>query len=330
MRLPRTTWHVWLTWLLLLAVCLVVIALALTHDRWHPSSAPTAGYCPTLSNAPSGCIYGLTNVQTVVHSAFAYEAGLLDYEPPIDDIDYLLGYGVQQKVRLPGGHWRTYRYLGAIYVAGSGWVLRFLTPSSQGSHHFAFLHIAAVYVGGPAVKAPPLPPQDGKRKLSGDERTALAAIAAIPKLPVQGGTFGRNGSTLGIPVRGGTVVGLSGWPSDPAYGNGSSGAINAHLCSLVSAGALNWFWKVAGGYDHKPKPPVHWQKFGKHPHKSHGRLTWPARVWLHHQKLGAYTGSTWTHRKGSLGFSTYRFEHGHATCWPKRHRCHVVRSRTHA
>jgi hypothetical protein len=270
MRLPRTTWHVWLTWLLVLAVCLGVIAVALTHDRWQPSSAPAAGYCPTISNAPSGCIYGLQNVQAVVHSAFAYEAGLLDYEPPTDDQDYLLGYSVQQKVRLPGGRWNVYRYLGAIYVAGSGWVLRFLTPASQGSHHFAFLHIAAVYVGGPAVKAPPLPPQASKKKLSGDERTALAAIAAIPKLP----------GAVGIPVRGGTVVGLSGWPLSPAYGNGSSGAINAHLCVLLSAGALNWFWRVAGGYDHKPKPPVNWKKFGKHPHKIHGRLTWPARVWL--------------------------------------------------
>jgi hypothetical protein len=44
MKLPRTTWHVWLTWLLLLAVSLFVIAVALTHDRWQSSSAPTPGY----------------------------------------------------------------------------------------------------------------------------------------------------------------------------------------------------------------------------------------------------------------------------------------------
>jgi hypothetical protein len=219
-----------------------------------------------------------------------------------------------------GGHWRS-RYLGAMlwvgYLAGIQCGVTFLLPNGGRE---LFLHMnpvvspsGATLCSGPIISptAPQVPPPPPPLGAPEPEHPPLQMPPGPPK-------------ASGMIFHGGDYIGLSGWPTDPAYGKGIAGRANAHLCTDYDALGADWLYRMATRqYPPKPKNPVHWQKFGKHPHKSHGRLTWPARVWLHNQKLGAFTGSTWTHRKGHLGFSTYRFEHGHATCWPQRHHCRV-------
>jgi hypothetical protein len=315
MKLPRTTWHVWLTWLLLLAVSLFMIAVALTHDRWQSSSAPTP---PQLVSyyMPPPTIYGITVSTGTVPNPWLREQNLCLCKE-VANTDHIMPYGYRVRVHLPGPHYLTYRMLWVGYLAGIQCGVTFLLPNGGRE---LFLHMnpvvspsGATLCSGPIISptAPQVPPPPPPLGAPEPEHPPLQMPPGPPK-------------ASGMIFHGGDYIGLSGWPTDPAYGKGIAGRANAHLCTDYDALGADWLYRMATRqYPPKPKNPVHWQKFGKHPHKSHGRLTWPARVWLHNQKLGAFTGSTWTHRKGHLGFSTYRFEHGHATCWPQRHHCRV-------
>jgi hypothetical protein len=104
--------------------------------------------CQSFWPVPSGCLFHIHNSMYTVQSGFAGDDGLLGGEAPVADLDYMLGYAVQDNVYLPGGSWNHYTYLGAVYIYGSGWAERFVTPWGS---HFAFLHIAAIYINGSAA-----------------------------------------------------------------------------------------------------------------------------------------------------------------------------------
>jgi hypothetical protein len=83
----------------------------------------------------------------------------------------------------------------------------------------------------------------------------------------------------------------------------------------------------------KPKPLFPTKRFESYrtahhlkaiPYKdSRGRVTWPASIFVAHQKLGGIKSAGSWHR-GRPGYSKYPFAHGTAYGWPKTHRYTIV------
>lgn len=275
--------------------------------------------CTSFYPTPTYCLFGLHDVGFTIHSAFYYEIGLLGGETPVDDIDYMIAAGTHQKVKLPGHKWDIFRYYGEVYVSGSGIVEEFGTPNG---HRFAYLHIAQVYIKGPTATAPILPsvPPSAQR-LSGDEATALRVLAA--PAPTASGI---------ITVRGGTVVGLTGWPSSTTYSNNSCYDYNscrddAHLCLSLTAGARDFFFRIIDGKDVNPhpKPKFDLKLWQRHTKKisaySHKKLTRAAQAWSKAKpSLGPVLSRRYypktKHR--AVAFYLFKFSHGTITTWPSR------------
>lgn len=310
---------------LLIALALAVVLLIPTVEQRGSSRPPRPYAVPCISShVPSGCIFGLSAVQYVVQSAYAYEWNLIPSHAPVGDYDYVLPDGWQEWVRLPGGSWDAYRYEGALYVLGSGWISEWC---HLGGGCFSFEHLDLLSVGSlPTPRTPPAPPtvrrHDG---LSGDERTALAALNTPPQGPP---------GAIGSIYRGGTIVGRSRWPDWSMYaGGGYPGPSDAHLCLLLDGAALTWFWLVATGQDHAPKPrPVFPRKrWGRYPASSHGRLIWPAAwTWRHGlTRLYPYTDhARWYGRMAGrrYGYDVYHFgARGVLRCWPHYGTCKASR-----
>jgi hypothetical protein len=333
---PVTKRAVYIALCAVVILIVVFIALLLANrpasqtERVVGTAPPFASRCWTASGIPPGCVYGLSNVRYLILSAFAYEGNLIGGEFPVGDWDYMLGWGIQQRVKLPGGSWNRYHYYGAVWVQGSGCVLEFAAPNGG---RFALLHMAQRSYGCAATahrvtseRRPTYPVG-----LSGDERTALAASKVL-----------RVGAPAVSSLAGGHWVGYSRWPDWGLYGNGSCCQLDAHLCVVLDGKARSWFERVGEGRD---RPPWHFNwtrwKGWTVPHhektipafrspKCAGKrscLTWPAAIFDKHQRLGGKRPwDEWFHPKGQRGYNKYHFRHGVAFAWPSNGAVKIVYS----
>lgn len=256
-------------------------------------------------------LFGLQSVHSVVNSAYWYEANLLNGQIPTGDIDFILPYAAQELVHLPGFTSDHYRYLGVAYVYGSGWLSKWQTPTGG---NFAFLHLQRPFtstIGAPYIIPKHAPALD---KIRYEDYTARAVgdQSTIPD--------GQNvpGNSLVGYFAGQGAVGISGWPTDPAYGNGYAGPGNSQLCLLLSARAADFFYSIATGQHRAPRPhpkPVahfpttRWlraisahnrahphHRWAPVPHTYHGSITHIARLWWHkydHQCGGVTSPERW-------------------------------------
>lgn len=315
-----------------LLLALLISSQRLTQVQTVPT-LPGAVQCGSVTYACAGqTLFGLQSVTGVVESAYAYEANLLDGSPPVDDIDYLLPYGAQEAVSLPGGRADLYPYAGSVYVQGSGYVFKFHTP---GGGHVALAHLGQVQ-GGVTATLPPGAPSANQSQKHGktQDDTALAVgnTSTLPTNPT---------ATL---YAGGDYVGRSRWPDWAMYGNGNAGAGNAHLCLIVDQAAYNWFTRVLYGQDYhyvKPRPrptprpaafpAKRWNAYtsAHHrkpiPYRSHGRLTYAAVQWQKHgsKRAGSITRTESWHpagRRGVDGYESDQFRYQQLYFWPRHAR----------
>lgn len=318
-----------------LLLALLISSQRLTQVQTVPT-LPGAAQCGSVIYACAGeRLFGLQAVTGVVSSAYAYEANLLDGSPPVADTDYLLPYGAQEAVSLPGGLADRYPYAGSIDVPGSGYVFKFHTP---GGGHAALLHLGSVQGGATAT----LP-------LTGRVRSVMVQSAGISH---HGTTEDDTAFVIGnaptLPTAptatlfsGGDYLGRTSWPSWAQFGNGFAGPGNAQLCLLTDQAAYNWFTRVLYGQDyHYVKPHPHptpkpaafpiklWTAYtaGHHkraiPYRSHGRLTYAATLWLRHgpKRAGAIThAETWhpAGRHGVDGYELDQFRYQQVYFWPR-------------
>lgn len=208
---------------------------------------------------PPGSIFGLYSQVGFVASSYYYESSLVNYSVPVADSDYLLPYGYSEPIRLPGYSNDRYTFVRTGYITGSGW---FETWQAPNGGYIAFLHLLSVSIAlpmGSAVRSSyntlaieshckELIAPDRKKDrlyneycLNGD-RTGLVVGQLVPRGPSMTGTV----------KTGGYILGRSGWPTDPFYGNGSSGPINAHLCVVYDQAGANWLSYVT----YQPRPPT--------------------------------------------------------------------------
>jgi hypothetical protein len=308
----------------LLAILLVVFAVASfgLYERQQTAPAPKTIYSQVATTSGGERLFGLQYVSGPIHSAYLYEAGLLG-TTPVDDVDYQVPYGAQELVTLPGFKTDTYVHRYTSFIPGSGTISCWFVVANGG--HFCFLHLSISNLGATRNRIkPPLfpvaPLKTATRKLSGDELTALAAMAQQPASTLP---------TASV-FHGGFVVGRSGWPTNPIYGNGTAGPSNAHLCLLLDQAAANWFLAILDGRHKPPKPKTFplkfWQGYTIEHHKHSvaayhkHKLTRIARKWwTHYRKYrGAvskrYYGVTRTRKEA---FYAWRFRCAKAWVWSK-------------
>lgn len=313
------------------AVVALLLALLISAQRLtQVQTVPTAVQCGSVTYACAGqALFGLQAVRGVVESAYAYEANLLDGSPPVDDIDYLLPYGAQEAVSLPGGLADRYPYAGSIYVQGSGYVFKFRTP---GGGHAAILHLGSVQ-GGVTATLPPgaTQPNQARKRGKTEDDTALA-VGNTPTMPT---------ALTATLFAGGDYLGRTSWPTWPQYGNGFAGPGNSQLCLVADQAAMNWFTRVLYGTDYhyvKPRPrptpkpavfPVKlWNSYrvAHHQHtiayRSHGRLTYAAVQWQKNgsKRAGSITRAESWHPAGRHGVDGYeldQFRYQQLYFWPR-------------
>lgn len=295
--------------LVLIVAAAVVLWITVIRQPAHPQ--PKLAY-PAIGTAYAGeKLFGLQNVRGVVHSAYAYEAGLLG-STPVDDIDYLLPYAAQEEVRLPGFSSDMHIPRGSFYIGGSGIASCWVIASNGG--HFCLLHLSQSMLSPalPFIGLPGVVLRTPHRPLSGDEMTAIAAGQMALQAP------------MAAQFAGGFVVGHSGWPTDGQYANGDPGPGDAHLCVVLDQSAASWFLSIVTGQHHKPKPPFpsrRWNAWRRAHHKSlisykrHHKLTPIAGKWRHKAKRCAgVTGKEHWYRKRH--YIRQSFVHCYAYEWP--------------
>lgn len=319
---------------ILLVLCIIIILVALVASGLGRTTIVRFGAPPTTA-APclngevfTGCIFGLHDILYVIESQYQYEASILPSGQPVGDYDFMLP-GIQEPVKLPGGKWDVYHFVGQICVVGSGWVVMFRGPDGG---TFDLLHEQYTTINGhrsadctAATDGSTGPPEvvNEDSSLGGDERTAAAAVAIMKAHPP---------TAVNVKLHGGDYVGLSRWPDYSIYGNGSFGPADAHQCLLLDEKARLWFFKVATGGDKKPKPafPLKvWQARTHHISAySHHTLTRAARTWWKARPaLGPLVSRTF-HGRVVTPFYEYRFTKAHLTIWPSRPKWapHIVRN----
>lgn len=210
----------------------VIIAVLLLSLIVIPFLLPTKTKPTRLSSGsafiPAGTIFGLPNTQYIVESAYYYESSLLNYSAPIADTDYILPYGSQELVKLPGLSNIHYTLIGGSYIDGSGYYLAFQAPNGG---RFALLHLSRTFVGVPRIKVG----QHHKYK----DSTFLGAHKFTHKNVGAGYYYG------------GEAIGYSGWPTWSEYANGGTpGPYDAHLCVVYDQYGSYWFYYLL----HLPKP----------------------------------------------------------------------------
>ncbi len=321
----------------LLALAMISIsAMLFTTPKLSaaPLTSPVGATYYLLGYPSSGQrLFGLQSVRSVVSSPYWYEANLLNGQAPTADLDFLLPYAAQELVHLPGFTSDHYRYLGVAYVYGSGWVSKWQAP---GGGNFAFLHLQRPFtstIGAPYIISKHAPALD---KIRYEDYTARAVgdQSTIPD--------GQNvpGNSLVGYFAGQGAVGVTGWPTDPAYGNGVAGASNSQLCLVLGAKAAEFFYKILTGQHRTPKPKPHPKPFNytlwhhyrdSHhlrrisPYDTHHHFIWAASVWSKHQWLGGIRYRS-VYYRGRPGYDKTGFKHGAIYCFPATRKCKVTRA----
>lgn len=264
---------------------------------------------------PPATMFGLTASWATISSDYSYENNLINGSVAVADTDLMLPYGSQEIVSLPkplfGGTY-IYRHIITGYVPGSGYYETWETPNGG---YFAFLHLSRTYVG-PVYSAPPLPAQ--VYGLNGDHTGIAVALA----------TSRSSKATLFRAPSGG-IVGVSGWPTDAGYGNGTAGPSNAHLCVVYDALSLQWFYYLA---THHPSvfPYKKWKSYTTRHHKKYispytGRkLSSVALYWWHKNKY-ATCGSVVGRRMWYNNYTKERFQTCSIFYWPKYNTYKIVK-----
>jgi hypothetical protein len=265
---------------------------------------------------------------SVIESSTYGEAGLTGGFQPIRDTDVMVPQWTHQRMYLPGGKQDTYHYRGCYYIAGSGFAALWLTPTDA---YFAILHMTKCPFA--SVSASPPIRYTGPVPKSQDDATGPAFAWMMHHAPQAGALR---------TVRGGSYVGLTGWPSSYQYSNGScysaaSCGIDAHQCQILTMGASNWFLWLAAGHD-RPKPkPVFKLKAWNHYTSTHHKHVVPAyhkgglrpesRYWWHHTKALGYVmhEERWTQPKHKPGYESMPFTKRDLRYYPKSHKFIVVK-----
>lgn len=249
--------------------------------------------------SPAAFEFNILDTCGTIHSAYSYESGLVGYQTPVDDVDYLLcyqdwtlkGLTPSEAVRLPGHPWDHYLVVRWETIQGSGIALELM--ASNGGR-FAFLHLRSIVNVKPGYWYP-----------------------------------------------GGTFVAWSGWPTDPYFGNGTSGVSDAHLCLVQSQGSTLWFSYMDGGKDTQPYhfPYSTWNAYRVEHHESaipvtlNSRWTWQATYWSSHHRYrwmhGIVNRGTWygPQEGRNNGYTKTRFQADVLYQWPKLHASKAVKAR---
>jgi hypothetical protein len=289
-----------------------------------------AGYSYVDQPAIQERLWHLPFVSTVIESGYADEDGLVGGNAAAADQDAMVGYGVHDRVYLPGGRQDRYVWYGCISIYGSGIAALFASPTGG---RFALLHLISCPLEG--VSAGPMFHYTGPVPAGVDDATGLAVQAALAS--------GAARAVGPITVRGGTFVGLSGWPYSYEFSNNSCNDLvscqaDAHLCVVSDVVAQNWLLWLAEGHDlPRPKPPAfpakRWNAFTtahhRHaiPYRSHGKLRPEAHYWQHgHQWLGGVKHEeTWHKPKRGRGYELMPFQRGRLLYWPSNHAFKAVK-----
>jgi hypothetical protein len=293
----------------------------------------TSCYGGTSPYIPSALAWGDTSCLVIVSSAFSWNAGLVPGQYPDSDSDYIHPYGRQQALKLPGPAQAEYRLAYVFNVVGSGCVETWRTPTGG---LFAMLHLACgVYRASyqyvtATLHLPARATPGGQEPLNNEQLDQLTTDAIAQYLATAPPR-----ATPGT-VAGGTVVALSQWPTNPAYGAGVAGPANSHFCLVSTPLATKWFADLAYGRIHfttpKPTPPrfnhARWHSYRK-AHKQglispkrNGKLTLPAKSWQWHQYLGGIVakGRRYTPKRG-VPYRIIPYARGRQVCWDRYQRC---------
>lgn len=238
---------------------------------------------PTLAYQAPASVLRLSGVRTVISSSYWWENGIVG-GLAAQDSDYMLGWGVQEYVRLPGTSSDVYHLYAVNNISGSGY---YVTVTAPNGGRIAFMHLTWTSVAGT--------------------------------------------------MRGGRVIGLSGWPTDPVYGNGTAGPGNAHLCIVTDLGGGYWLYTVTFRPAPRPKPkarPFHhriYEQYRREHHKhrlpykdSHGHLKPWAKWWNHHapgHKGGILHRTHFFQPKHGFRYSKTSMQGGAIFCWSHYRTC---------
>jgi hypothetical protein len=296
-----------------------------------PSVTPPPKIIYSAVATPLGCerLFGLQRVRSIVHSAYLYESPMLG-SSAVDDIDCLLPAQAQETVTLPGYSTDGYVLRFVETIGGSGIASCWIIAAVGG--HVCFLHLRRSNVGYTAPLSVPgglasVPLYTPARQLSGDEVTAIIAMAEMPQLPPLPLSATR--------YHGGFVIGHSGWPSSYTFSNGSCGddytcsLYDAHLCVVLDQIAANWFLSILDGRHKRPPPAFHqkvWDAYLAPRHKKlisayhKGKLVRAAQAWRKHQS--SYRGVASKHYYGKTAtrhdpYTLWRFRCGRIYVWAK-------------
>lgn len=312
----------------------IVIAGALVYvaerstARLPPAVEPVKVVYSAVAT-PAGCerLFGLQRVRSIVHSAYLYESSMLGSNA-VDDIDCLLPAQAQELVTLPGYSTDSYILRFVENIGGSGRASCWIIAAVGG--HVCFLHLRQSNVGYTAPLTVPgvlpvVPLYTPARRLSGDEVTAIIAMAEMPDLPPLPPSATR--------YHGGFAIGHSGWPSSYTFSNGSCGddytcsLYDAHLCVVLDQIAANWFLSILNGKHKKPPPAFHqktWDAYLAPRHRKlisayhKGKLVRAAQAWRRHQS--SYRGVVSKHYYGRTAtrhepYTLWRFRCGRIYVW---------------
>jgi hypothetical protein len=245
---------------------------------------------------PSASFFCVRYNRNIVHSLYYYEASLVGYHNPIDDIDYMVPPSYHSPVCTPGDKRDHYTFFGIVPVDGSGNVQLWGTPNG-GRFAFAHMYVTNTVSSIPLATSIPIVPLEIPSKCNrkpaqcnfavGDSNTAKVVAAALLMMKTHVVPTARD-------YIGGTNVGLSGWPSSYQFSNGScydfySCEIDAHLCLILDQLADNYFYYISYRAPiPKPKFPIN--TWNRHAVTHHYRHKIPA---FFHHRLGTIPAHWW-------------------------------------